>query len=63
MSNLELVERAGSQGLEFLTWLVMRGAVSGPVDLVASTYYAPVSHTGGAVMLLDARGQARAKAA
>jgi protocatechuate 4,5-dioxygenase beta chain len=57
LTNLEIVERAGSQGLEFLTWLVMRGAVSGPVDLVASTYYAPVSHTGGAVMLLDARGQ------
>lgn len=59
-SNLDYVEKAGSQGLEFMTWLVMRGAIDGAVDLVASTYHAPVSHTGGAVMLLDARKNRKA---
>ena len=62
LTNLDYVEKAGSQGLDFMTWLVMRGVVSGDVTLVTSTYHAPLSHTGGAVMLLDARGNdAKAK--
>jgi protocatechuate 4,5-dioxygenase beta chain len=54
-SNAEIVAEAGNQGLEIMTWVTMRGAVSGPVEVVASKYHAPVSHTGGAMMLLDAR--------
>lgn len=54
-SNQEWIDLAGSQGLEFMTWLVMRGAVLQDARLVAETYHAPLSHTGGAVMLLDTR--------
>jgi len=57
-SNLEWIDLAGAQGLEFMTWLAMRGAILGDVRLSASTYHAPLSHTGGAVMLLDCRSEA-----
>jgi protocatechuate 4,5-dioxygenase beta chain len=52
----EFVELAGSQGLEFVTWLGMRGALSGDVSVVTTTYHNPLSHTGGAIMLLEPRG-------
>ncbi|TNE67802.1 MAG: protocatechuate 3,4-dioxygenase [Alphaproteobacteria bacterium] len=53
LSNDEVVDLAGAQGLELMTWLAMRGAVSGPVNIVNSIYHAPISHTGGAMMLLE----------
>lgn len=56
-TNDEIVDLAGAQGLELMTWVVMRGAVSGEVDVVQSLYHAPISHTGGAMMLLDSRAQ------
>lgn len=52
-SNDEIVDLAGAQGLELMTWLAMRGAVEGPVDVVSSIYHAPISHTGGAMMLIE----------
>ena len=54
-SNREIVELAGSQGVELMTWIAMRGALSGNVSVVASTYHVPISNTGGAVMLLEHR--------
>jgi protocatechuate 4,5-dioxygenase beta chain len=51
-SNREIIEQAGSQGVELMTWIAMRGALTGAVRRVASTYHVPVSNTGGAVMLL-----------
>jgi len=54
-SNDDIVDLAGAQGLELMTWLVMRGAVSGDVEVIKSLYFAPISHTGGAMMLLDNR--------
>ena len=56
-SNDDIVDLAGAQGLELMTWIAMRGAVSGPVDVVQSIYQAPISHTGGAMLLIEpARG-------
>lgn len=52
-SNDEIVDLAGAQGLELMTWLAMRGAVDGPVQIVNSIYHAPISHTGGAMMLIE----------
>ncbi len=52
-SNREIIEQAGSQGVELMTWIAMRGALSGRVDTVTSMYHAPISNTGGAVMLLS----------
>jgi protocatechuate 4,5-dioxygenase, beta chain len=52
-SNDEIVDLAGAQGLELMTWLAMRGAVSGDVRVVQSIYHAPISHTGGAMILVE----------
>lgn len=52
-TNDEIVDLAGAQGLELMTWLSMRGAVSGDVRTVSSIYHAPISHTGGAMMLME----------
>jgi protocatechuate 4,5-dioxygenase beta chain len=54
-SNDEIVDLGGAQGLELISWIMMRGAVADPVDLVTSTYFAPISHTGGGMMLLASR--------
>ena len=62
-SNREIVELAGSQGVELMTWIAMRGALSGSVSVAASTYHVPVSNTGGAIMLLDHRPNPTALAA
>jgi len=53
-TNDEIVDLAGAQGLELMTWLAMRGAAAGG-DIVTSIYHAPISHTGGAMMLIDTR--------
>ncbi|MBX9741139.1 MAG: protocatechuate 3,4-dioxygenase [Beijerinckiaceae bacterium] len=51
-SNKQIVELAGSQGVELMCWIAMRGALGGRVSKVHSTYHVPISNTGGAVMLL-----------
>ena len=52
LSNREIIEQAGSQGVELMTWIAMRGALQGRVSVETSLYRAPISNTGGAVMLL-----------
>ncbi|WP_068090835.1 class III extradiol dioxygenase family protein [Novosphingobium rosa] len=53
-TNDQIVDLAGAQGVELMTWLVMRGALeSASPKVAASLYHAPISHTGGAVMLLE----------
>jgi protocatechuate 4,5-dioxygenase beta chain len=51
-TNRQIIEQAGSQGVELMTWIAMRGALTGHVHKVADTYHVPVSNTAGAVMLL-----------
>lgn len=53
----ELVEKTGTQGVELLMWLAMRGALTaaGPkVRRVHSNYHIPISNTATAVMALEA---------
>lgn len=53
-TNDEIVDMAGSQGVEMMTWLTMRGALgASPPRVAASIYHSPISHTGGAMMLLE----------
>lgn len=52
-SNDEIVDLAGAQGIELMTWLVMRGALGASAREVTHVYHAPISHTGGAMMLLE----------
>lgn len=53
----EIIEKAGSQGVELLCWIALRGALSvsktAQVSAAHTFYHIPVSNTGGAVMVLD----------
>jgi protocatechuate 4,5-dioxygenase beta chain len=51
-SSRDLVREAGSQGVELLSWLVMRGALSGSMKQKHFAYHGAVSNTSAAVMLL-----------
>ena len=51
-TNRQIIEQAGSQGVELMTWIAMRGALRGKVSKVTRAYQAPISNTGGAVLLL-----------
>ena len=58
-SDLELVEKAGTQGVELLNWLAMRGAVSagGASVKVRGNYHIPISKTATGLLALEvARG-------
>ena len=49
----ELVELAGSQGVELLNWVVMRGALTGRVTKLHSNYHIPISNTASAMLMLE----------
>jgi len=53
--SLDLVELAGSQGVEILNWLAARGAMAGEVVELESNYHIPISNTAAATMLLECR--------
>jgi protocatechuate 4,5-dioxygenase beta chain len=49
----QLIEQAGSQGVELLNWIAMRGALTGRVSKVHSNYHIPISNTASALLVLD----------
>lgn len=53
ISRMELVEKAGAQGTEFLMWMMMRGALGDKVTPVHSNYHIPISNTGAGTMMLE----------
>jgi len=53
ISRMELVEKAGAQGTEFLMWMMMRGALGDKVVRRHSNYHIPISNTGAGTMLLE----------
>jgi protocatechuate 4,5-dioxygenase, beta chain len=62
-SNKEIIELAGSQGVELMCWIAMRGALQGRVSELHSTYHVPISNTGGAVLLMENKPRPHALAA
>jgi protocatechuate 4,5-dioxygenase, beta chain len=61
-SSLQIVESAGSQGVELLNWIAMRGALTGDVAKVHGNYHVPISNTASALLVLDNRtGTTQAK--
>lgn len=52
-SILELVELAGSQGVELINWLVARGALTGRVTQVHRNYHIPISNTATGLLVLE----------
>jgi protocatechuate 4,5-dioxygenase beta chain len=49
----QLVELAGSQGVELLNWIAMRGTLTGRVSKAHSNYHIPISNTASALLVLD----------
>ena len=41
ISRMELVEKAGAQGTEFLMWMMMRGALGDNVTELTRNYHIP----------------------
>jgi protocatechuate 4,5-dioxygenase beta chain len=54
-SNAQLVELAGSQGVELLMWIAARGALTGRVSSVHSNYHIPISNTAAGLMVMENR--------
>ena len=55
MSREELVREAGSEGIELIMWLIMRGAMADEVTPVHTHYFLPASNTAAGLALLDNR--------
>jgi protocatechuate 4,5-dioxygenase beta chain len=49
----QLVELAGTQGVEILMWLAARGAMSGAVREVHRNYHIPISNTATGLLVLE----------
>lgn len=52
-STHDIVRLAGSQGVEVLNWIAMRGALTGTVKELHRNYHIPISNTAAATMLLE----------
>ncbi len=57
------VEESGAQGVEFLNWMAMRGALTGRVAEVHRNYHIPISNTAAATVVLENRDEAERRAA
>jgi protocatechuate 4,5-dioxygenase beta chain len=55
LSREELIRQAGSEGVEMIMWLIMRGALNERVRKVHSTYFVPASNTAAGLALFDNR--------
>jgi len=53
LSNSEIIEQAGTEGIEVIMWLVMRGALHANVNVVHKHYHTPISNTGAGVLVLE----------
>jgi protocatechuate 4,5-dioxygenase beta chain len=55
LSREEYVREAGSEGIELIMWLIMRGALNDRIRHIHSTYHIPASNTAAALALFDNR--------
>lgn len=55
LTREDYITQAGSEGIELIMWLVMRGAMQPTIQLVHSTYHVPASNTAAALALYDNR--------
>ena len=51
------MREAGSEGIELVMWLAMRGALAGTVNEVYRFYHVPVSNTAYGLMVLEDGGR------
>ena len=52
-SIAQFVELAGAQGVEFLNWMAMRGALTGKVTQLHRNYHIPISNTAAATVVFE----------
>jgi protocatechuate 4,5-dioxygenase beta chain len=55
MPHLEYMREAGSEGVEMVMWLIMRGALGDNVEEVYRFYHVPASNTAVGNIILEAR--------
>lgn len=53
MPHIDYVEQAGSEGIELVMWLVMRGALHNKVDVKKRFYHVPASNTAVGHLVLE----------
>ena len=51
--HIDYLREAGSEGIELVMWLVMRGALGSAVRRLESNYQVPISNTGSGLLLLE----------
>jgi len=49
--NGEIIEKAGTEGIETIMWLTMRGEMGDKVNCLHKHYHAPISSNGAGVLL------------
>ena len=54
LTHQEMMEKYGVEGIELIMWLVMRGALNGPLNKVHHNYYAPMTTGMGLITLEEA---------
>lgn len=58
LTREELIEAAGTEGIELIMWLVMRGALSDNLTRIHETYHVPASNTAAGLALFEDLGAA-----
>ena len=53
LTTTEIMEKAGTEGVEIIMWLVMRGALKADVNLLHKHYHLPISNTATGVLVLE----------
>jgi protocatechuate 4,5-dioxygenase, beta chain len=55
LTREDYIRQAGSEGIELIMWLIMRGAMNDTITRVHETYHVPASNTAAALALFDNR--------
>ena len=53
LTTTQIIEKAGTEGVEVIMWMVMRGALSDKVNVIHKHYHVPVSNTAAGVLVLE----------
>ena len=53
LTTTQIIEKAGTEGVEVIMWLVMRGALNDRVNVIHKHYHVPVSNTAAGVLVLE----------
>jgi protocatechuate 4,5-dioxygenase beta chain len=54
-SAIDIIELAGSQGVEILNWIAARGTIGDAMTEVTRNYHVPISNTAAATLLLESK--------